>query len=264
MPKESFKQPIKKEPSIKAIKEMEKKLDKAEKMVEEVEERWKDKIEEFEMVEKSVKELKKLWEENEKKFDTKNKYEAFSFLSSLPLPEVSPSLLERISNKFLKELKEFGRIEYLEYGLGLFLSVFLKKNIESYISSQKEKGIKEEKIKPIEVHLKVKELPIPLDCLGWQNPKKLHLIIEGNCGLETGGEMRGGEIIIEGNCGNWTGLQMRGGKLDIKGEVESFDKSAFSPDNQGTIILGRTKIWENGNWTEEGKEMWERGEIPVV
>ena len=262
MSKESFKQPIKREEP--PIKEMEKKLDKAEKMVEEVKERWKEKIEEFEMVEKSVKELKKLWKENEKKLDTKNKHEAFSFFSSLPLPEVSPSLLERISNEFLKELKEFGRIEYLEYGLGLFLSVFLKKNIESYISSQKEKGIKEEKIKPIEVHLKVKELPIPLDCLGWQNPKKLHLIIEGNCGLETGGEMRGGEIIIEGNCGNWTGLQMRGGKLDIKGEVESFDdRFTFFPDNKSTIIWKRIKIWRDGNWTKEGREMWERGEIPV-
>jgi len=29
-------------------------------------------------------------------------------------------------------------------------------------------------------------------------------------------------------------------------------------------ILGKNiKIWENGNWTKEGKEMWERGEIPV-
>jgi len=254
MSKESFKQ---------FVKRQEEKLDKAEKMIEEVEGRWKDKIEEFEMVEKSVKELKKLWKENEKKLDTKNKHEAFSFFSSLPLPEVSPSLLERISNEFLKELKGFGRIECLEYGLGLFLSAFLSKNIENYVSSQKEKGIKEEKIKSIEVHLNVEELPIPLDCLGWQNPKKLHLIIEGNCGLEIGGEMRDGEITIEGNCKDWTGLDMKGGELNVKGEVKSFDKSAFSSNNQGTIIWKRTKIWENGDWTKEGKEMKERGEIPV-
>ena len=81
MPKESFEQ---------FVKRQEKKLDKAKKMVEEVKERWKDKIEEFEMVEKSVKELKKLWKENEKKLDTKNKHESFSFFSSFSLPEVSP------------------------------------------------------------------------------------------------------------------------------------------------------------------------------
>ncbi len=84
MPKESFEQ---------FVERQEKKLDKAKKMVEEVKERWKDKIEEFEIeesVEKSVKELKKLWEENEKKLDTKNKHEAFSFFSSFSLPEVSP------------------------------------------------------------------------------------------------------------------------------------------------------------------------------
>jgi len=29
-------------------------------------------------------------------------------------------------------------------------------------------------------------------------------------------------------------------------------------------ILGKnTKIWKNGNWTKEGKEMTKKGEIPV-
>jgi len=57
---------------------------------------------------------------------------------------------------------------------------------------------------------------------------------------------------------------MKGGELDIKGKVESFERSStFSPNNQGTIIWKGIKIWENGNWTKEGKEMWERGEIPV-
>jgi len=324
MSKESFKQPIKKEPPI---KEMEKKLDKAEKMVEEVEKRLKTeeaekKIEEY--IEKSVKELKKLWKENEDKIRKKEYWsETFSFFFSLSLPEVSPFLLERISNKFLKEFnwKKFEGKEDFETYLGLFLSAFLKKNIENYILSQKEKGIKEENIKPIEVYLKVKEeAPYRLSSLGYQNPKKLHLIIEGdcehgtgeymqggkiivegncgnwagaimqggkiviegNCGDSIGYEMKKGEIIVEGNCGNWigeymqggkiiverncrrwTGKNMQGGELNIKGEVKSFDKSAFSSNNKGTIIWKNTKTWENGNWTKEGKEMWERGEIPV-
>ena len=287
MPKESFKQPIKKEKP--PIKEMEKKLEKAEKMVEEVEEDLK--IEEF--IEKPVKELKKLWKENEEEMrKQRRKYETFSFSYSLPLPETPPSFLERVSNKFLKEFdwgkfREFdwkkikGR-KHLNTDLGLFLSAFLKKNIENYILSQKNKGIKEKNIKPIEVHLKVKEAPIVLDCLGYQNPKKLHLVIEGDCRGNTGEKMQGGEIvveggcrwntgikmqggkiIVEGNCGSWTGYAMKGGELNIKGEVKSFHKSAFSSNNQGTIIWKRTKIWENGDWTKEGKEMKERGEIPV-
>ena len=297
MPKESFEQ---------FVKRQEKKLDKAKKMVEEVKERWKDKIEEFEIeksVEKSVKELKKLWEENEKKVVSKSGNEVFSSFSFLPLPEIPPFLLERTSNKFLKEFdweKFKGRIA-LEYDLSLLLSAFLNKNIENYISSQKNEGIKEKNIKPIEVHLNVEELPVRLSYLGYQNPKKLHLIIEGDCKLFTGDKMQGGKIIVKENCRDWTasemqggemivkgncgeligigmqggkvtvegncggraGSDMRGGKLDIKGEVKSFDKSAFSPNNKGTIIWKNTKIWENGDWTKEGREMWERGEIPV-
>jgi len=277
MPKESFKQPIKREEP--PIKEMEKKLDKAEKMVEEIEGRW---IEEFEIVEKSVKELKRLWEENEGKI--KRRYEIFSFFSSLPLPETSSFLLERISNKFLKEFdwEKFERRRHLDKDLGLFLSAFLKKNVENYILSQKRKGLKEDQIKPIEVYLKARRAPIILSMLGCQNHAKLHLIIEGDSRDFTGTKMQGGEIVVKGDCGNWIGEEMQGGKiiiegscggcagkymqggeLNIKGEVESFDKSAFSSNNQGTIIWKRTKIWENGDWTKEGKEMKEKGEIPV-
>ncbi|RLG12079.1 hypothetical protein DRN69_07065 [Candidatus Pacearchaeota archaeon] len=299
MSKNSFEQPIKREEP--PIEEMEKKLDKAEKMVEEVEGRWKDEIEEFE-IEKSVKELKKLWEENEAGLELKDSITVFPLFSSLPLPEIPPFLLERTSNKFLREFdwKKFKGRKYLNTDLGLFLSAFLNKNIERYILSQKRKEFKEGQIKPIEVHLNVKELPVVLKYLGYRNPKKLYLIIKGDVGGWTGNKMKGGEIIvkgncndstgfgiqggeitIKGNCADYTGLGMQGGKiivkgncrydtgrymqggeLNIKGEVESFDKSAFSSNNQGTIIWKNTKIWENGNWTKEGKEMWERREIP--
>ena len=288
------------------IKKQEEKLDKAEKMVEGVEGRLKTeevekKIEEF--IEKSVKKLKKLWEKNEKQPGDKDPNKAFSFFSSLFLPETPPFLLERTSNKFLKEFdwEKFEGRGKIEKDLGLFLSAFLKKNIENYVLSQKKKGIKKKDIKPIEVHLKAKEVPIILDELGFQNPKKLYLIIEGNCRHATGEKMQGGKIvvkgdcgcwigasmqggkmvvkgdcdaktglimqggkmIIEGDCGDWIGLDMQDGELIIKGEVVSFDRSAFSSNNQGTIIWKNTKIWENGNWTKEGKEMWEKGEIPV-
>ena len=56
---------------------------------------------------------------------------------------------------------------------------------------------------------------------------------------------------------------MSSGELVIEGEVESFLRTAFSPSNQGTIIWKGAKIWENGEWTKEGKEMEERGEVPI-
>ena len=90
-----------------------------------------------------------------------------------------------------------------------------------------------------------------------------HIIVKGNTGDRTGDGMTGGLLTIEGNTGYSTGDGMEGGELDIKGEVKSFAKSAFSPNNRGTITLKRTEIWRNGDWTREGRKMWERGEIPI-
>jgi len=294
----SFEQPIKREKP--PIKEMKEKLDKAEKMVEGVEEEWKEKIEESE-VKKSVRELKKLWEESEAGLELKDSITVYPLFSSLPLPEIPPFLLERTSNKFLKEFdwKKFEERENLDRDLGIFLSAFLRKNIENYILSQKKKGIEEDQIKPIEVHLKVKELPIRLNCLGYQNPKRLHLVIEGNVRDDTGRKMEGGKVIVEGNCGHLTGNCMRdgeiivkgncrnctgqwmkggkiivegdcgegtaadmeGGELDIKGDVKSFAEFGLSGHNKGTIIWKGTKIWENGKW---GRRYWKAGGIPIA
>ena len=55
---------------------------------------------------------------------------------------------------------------------------------------------------------------------------------------------------------------MKGGELNVKGEVKSFNESAFSPNNKGIIIWKGIEIWRDGNWIKEGKEMWEREEIP--
>jgi len=297
MPKNSFEKPIKREEPD--IEEMKEKLDKAERMIGEVREDLKEEIEEW----KPIKKLKKLWEEKRIEIEKRvSPSETFIFLFSFPFPEVSPSFLEKISNKFLKEFdwEKFKKSQTFKFDLGLFLSAFLKKNIENYILSQKKKGVREENIKPIEVHLDVKELPIRLSCLGFKNPEKLHLVIEGDCEEGVGWHMQGGRIIVKGNCGDlvglgmlngkiivekncgdYTGLRMKGGELtvegdcgqsigkemqegilNLKGEVGFFE-SAFSPSNKGTIIWKGIKIWENGDWTKEGKEMWERGEIPV-
>jgi len=61
-----------------------------------------------------------------------------------------------------------------------------------------------------------------------------------------------------------TGEIMQNGELNIKGEVKSFGESAFSSGNQGTIIWKGIKIWEKGNWTKEGKEMWDKRKISAA
>ncbi len=265
MSKESFKQPTKKESPNKEIKG---KLDKAEKVVEEDNKELK--IEKIKIIEKSVKELKKLWEKNEGKIKEKSLNKTVSSISSLPLPEVPPSCLEEISNRFIREFdwEKFKWRVNLSGDLGLFLSVFFRKNIEKYILYQEREGIKEKDIKPVEVRLKIGEVPIiTFDLLGYQNPEKLHLIIEGGCGSQIGykmqggkiivkddcelfysiGEkMQGGEIIIEGNCGKWTGQEMQGGKIIVKGDCR---------DCTGKEMRGGEIIIEGncGDWA--GQEM---------
>ena len=353
MPKESFEQ---------FVKRQKEKLDKVERIVKEIKEKWKEDLERFEeskMIEKAVRDLKEFWKENERTF----LYDSpFIRKLSRPFPEVSPSFLERVSNKFLEEFdwdeyrsSEPGLFPLVGEGIGTLLSFFLKKNIERYFSEQKSKGLKEKEIKPIVIHLKVKELPVRLSYLGCEKPEKLHLIIEGDCECctgdrmeggviivkgncgdhtgwrmkggkiivkgnclnytgewmkggkiivekdcrdHTGKEMKGGEIIVKGDCKNYTGEEMKGGKivvegnckdhtgegmkngeiivekecgyytgsrmkggtLILKGEVKSFKGVSF-PSNQGTVIWKEIKIWENGDWTKEGKEMVEKGEI---
>ena len=95
--------------------------------------------------------------------------------------------------------------------------------------------------------------------------------VTGNAGRWTGNHMSGGEIHVEGNAGEWTGYHMSGGEIHVKGDVEwytgrnmfggalridgevsSFDETAFSSDNKGTIIWKGETIWKNGKKVEPG------------
>jgi hypothetical protein len=76
--------------------------------------------------------------------------------------------------------------------------------------------------------------------------------VKGDAGNWTGRFMSGGEIHVEGNAGRGTGVFMHGGTLRIDGDVASFDDTAFSPDNKGTIIWKGETIWKNGKKVEPG------------
>ena len=78
------------------------------------------------------------------------------------------------------------------------------------------------------------------------------IYVEGDAKFLIGNFMSGGEIHVEGNAEDWTGHFMSGGILRIDGDVASFDETAFTRDNRGTIIWKGQIIWENGQKSEPG------------
>ena len=161
-------------------------------------------------------------------------------------------------------IKRYEEREYHPGDFGRFLSALINRTVEEYIESQEKKGKKFKEIEPLEIHLDVRKLP-EIDYLGYENQEKSHLFIKGDVSSQTGMNMKGGKVVVEGNVtGIWTGEHMKGGQLEIKGvkgESIDFSTSAFSPGNQGTIILKGIKIWEKGKFTKEGEEMRKRGEF---
>lgn len=125
------------------------------------------------------------------------------------LPEVSPSLLENYINNFIELIKK--EEIYRPDCFGLLVSALINKTVEK---NQKENS---ENLSPLVIHLNVKSLPQPPSFLGFRNLDKCHLIIEGNCGNDTGALMEGGQIEIRGDCGSYTGFYMEGGKIKIEG-----------------------------------------------
>jgi formylmethanofuran dehydrogenase subunit C len=75
---------------------------------------------------------------------------------------------------------------------------------------------------------------------------------EGNVGIQAGYSMSGGKIHIKGNADEYTGHRMFGGVLRIDGDVASFDETAFTSDNKGTIIWKGETIWKDGQKEEPG------------
>jgi glutamate synthase domain-containing protein 3 len=78
------------------------------------------------------------------------------------------------------------------------------------------------------------------------------IYVKGSAGNLTGNRMSGGEIHVEGNAGWFTGDTMFSGTLRIDGDVASFDKTAFTSDNEGTIVWKKQTIWKNGKKEEPG------------
>ena len=91
----------------------------------------------------------------------------------------------------------------------------------------------------------------------------LEITMQGEGRDYAGFYMSGGTLIVEGGAGKWAGDSMSGGKLDLHGAVESFDSSAFSPTNKGTITWKGVTLWKDGNPTPEYGDMMANGKIPI-
>jgi hypothetical protein len=90
------------------------------------------------------------------------------------------------------------------------------------------------------------------------------IYVEGNATGATGHSMSGGEIHVKGDAGKWTGYDMTGGTLRIDGNIKSFDRRTFIPQNKGTIIWKGETIWHNGEFTQVGKELYDRRYYPFA
>ena len=78
------------------------------------------------------------------------------------------------------------------------------------------------------------------------------IYVKGKVGVATGYCMSGGEIQVKDSAGDQTGCIMFGGTLRIDGDIASFDKTAFTPKNKGTIIWKGETIWKNGKKVNPG------------
>ncbi|MFA5831718.1 MAG: hypothetical protein WC878_07895 [Candidatus Paceibacterota bacterium] len=90
---------------------------------------------------------------------------------------------------------------------------------------------------------------------GWRTGDHMsggEIHVEGDAGNETGHSMSSGKIHVKGAAGNWTGLNMFGGTLRVDSDVESFNETAFSSKNKGTIIWKGETIWQDGKKVEPG------------
>jgi hypothetical protein len=70
-----------------------------------------------------------------------------------------------------------------------------------------------------EIVLRLQDVGIKINLLGYRLPEGKRLIIEGNVGDFTGISLEGGELIIEGSAKNYTGAGMKKGRIVVKQNV---------------------------------------------
>jgi len=219
------------------------------------------------------------------------------------LPELLGNIPPIFTEKFVKKILSDGVCKKDKFHIYFLLSRIIQILGESYSKNAEEeyeKSGKQEPIQPLTLSFSEQDFVVPPN-IGIRNPKHVsivfngdvgrnvgynmvggnitingntsqavgnsmfggNIVLNGNAHLLTGVNMQGGTLSITGTSGILTGYKMTGGTLSIGGKVESFDESAFTPDNQGTIIWKGVTLWNNG-WTPEGLKMKNEGKIPGI
>lgn len=73
--------------------------------------------------------------------------------------------------------------------------------------------------KESEIVLRLQDLGIKINLLGYRLPEGKRLIVEGNLGDFTGISLEGGELIVEGSTKNYTGAGMKRGRIIVRNNV---------------------------------------------
>lgn len=73
--------------------------------------------------------------------------------------------------------------------------------------------------KESEIVLRLNDLGIKINLLGYRLPEGKRLVVEGNVGDFTGIGLDGGELVIEGSAKNYTGAGMKKGRIVVRHNV---------------------------------------------
>ena len=213
-------------------------------------------IEEHEEKEKRIEEIvnqiEKAYEENKSKLE-ETTFETVPIIEEeiLPkIPEIKSEDLEGVLNQLLEKYKDK---DYHPSDLGLLTSLINNRTIEEYVRKNQEEGKEEKDIQPLSTHLKVDQLERSISYLGYKNPEKSNLFIEGNCKNRIGYSAEGGKIEVNGNCNDWTGGFNDGCEIKINGNCR----------NNAGSFMKRGKIEIEGNTDGFAASSMEGGELKI-
>ncbi|RLA83612.1 MAG: hypothetical protein DRG31_05950 [Deltaproteobacteria bacterium] len=70
-----------------------------------------------------------------------------------------------------------------------------------------------------EIVLRLQDLGIKINLIGYRLPEGKRLVVEGNVGDFTGIGLDGGELVVEGSAKNYTGAGMKRGRIVVRNNV---------------------------------------------
>jgi formylmethanofuran dehydrogenase subunit C len=210
-------------------------------------------IEKHERIEEKVNQIEKIYEDNNSLEELwTGTLRSFSISEEIisEIPEVKSEDLEGVLNSLLERYKNK---DYNPDDLGYLVSLINNRTVEEYVRKNKEEGKEEKDIQPLSTHLKVDYLKKSISYLGYKNPEKSNLFIEGSCRDGIGSNAKGGKIEVNGNCNGFPGAFNQGGEIEVNGNCN------YGAGN----FMRKGKVVIKGNSNDSAAEGMEGGEVII-